>query len=104
MKDLDITTFDDFIKKGTVIVDFWAPWCGPCQILIPIFERLENEYKNKMIFAKFNVDSNKELTEKFEIRGIPCLIVFKNGKEIDRIVGSQTEDSLRSKLDLALTR
>ena len=91
-------------NKLFVLVDFWAPWCGPCRIVGPVLEKLSSEYLNKMVFAKLNVDDSQEIAAQFDVRGIPCMIIFKNGSEVDRIIGAYPEDTLRKKIDLALAK
>src|SRR3989344_91464 len=103
---LDVTK-DSFEKevlrsKLPVLVDFWAPWCGPCRIVSPVLEKISSEYSNKLVFSKLNVDDNQEIAAKYDVRGIPCMIVFKNGREVDRIIGAYPEAQLRSKIDLIL--
>ena len=85
-----------------VIIDFWAEWCGPCKMMGPVFEELSDDYKGKLKFAKVNVDENPELAGKFEVQGIPSLVVVKAGSEIDRIVGFAQKDALKEKIDSLL--
>ena len=91
-------------SKMPVLVDFWAPWCAPCRIVGPILEKISKEYTSKLMFAKLNVDESQELASRHDVRGIPCMIVFNHGKEIERIVGAFPEPVLRSKLDMALAK
>ena len=86
-----------------VLVDFWAEWCGPCKMMAPVFEKLADEYKDKLTFAKVDVDSNPNSAAEYGIRGIPTLLLFNDGKEIDRIVGFAPEDQLRGRMDAAVT-
>ncbi len=105
VQELNKTNFDQALKdKSPLIVDFWAPWCGPCRELSPRFEKLSTEFHQKLRFAKINVDDNGEVAAKYGVRGIPCLIMFNNGKETDRIVGALSEVELRKKLDLSLAK
>jgi thioredoxin 1 len=78
--EINDTNFQDTIKTGAVLVDFWAPWCGPCRMLTPIIEELAEELENKVKVCKFNVDEGKETASQFEIMGVPSLLLFKNGK------------------------
>lgn len=87
-----------------VIIDFWAPWCMPCQMMGPIFEELSEEYNGKLKFAKLNTDEQRNLASSFQIRGIPSLVITKKGKEIDRIVGLAPKEELKQKIDSALTK
>src|SRR3989344_262562 len=79
--------FSDFIKKGVVVVDFWAEWCGPCKIMSPIFDEVAGEMKGKANFGKVDVDANQDLAQEYEVMSIPTTILFKNGEQSDRFVG-----------------
>ena len=105
---LDVTkdTFEREVlqNKVPVLVDFWAPWCGPCRIVSPALEKFSSEYSNKLKFAKLNVDDNQETAAQFDVRGIPCMIIFSKGNELDRVVGAYPETELRRKIDLILAK
>lgn len=92
MLSVNVSNFADEVENfnGLVIVDFWAPWCGPCRMLGPIFEELAGEYgENTAVkFVKVNTDEDPELARKFQIRGIPTMKFIKNGKEVDQQVGA----------------
>ena len=104
MLELNKDNFEKEVKKAEtpVIVDFWASWCGPCMNLAPIFEEVSKDYEGKLKFAKVSVEENQEIAGEFSVRGIPCLIVFNKGKEVDRIVGSLEKDALKEKIDQIL--
>ena len=91
-------------SQSTVLVDFWAPWCGPCRFVSPILDKLSKEYINKLGFAKLNVDDNQEVAAKYDVRGIPCMIIFTKGHELDRIIGAFPEPELRRKIDLIIAK
>ncbi len=87
-EDLNESNFFDKIKAAKIaIVDFWAEWCMPCKMLEPVMEEIENKLKDKMSFFRVNVDENPSIAAKYGIEGIPTLIIFKDGKPIDEIVG-----------------
>ncbi|MGE0615319.1 MAG: thioredoxin [Bacteriovoracia bacterium] len=89
------TNFDsDVMKTGQIsLVDFWAEWCGPCRMLAPTIDALANDFAGKVKVYKMNVDENPETPSKFGIRGIPTVILFKDGKMVDQIVGNQPKDA-----------
>ena len=84
--------------SGKVLVDFWAPWCGPCRMQAPILEKLSQDPAIKTKIVKVNTDNNPETAQRYGISSIPTLILFENGKEIDRMVGVQPETALKNKL------
>ncbi|MDR4511602.1 MAG: thioredoxin [Nitrososphaeraceae archaeon] len=85
-------------KYPLLLVDFWASWCGPCKVVLPIIEQLAQEYTGKVVFAKINVDENPILSKKFGIQSIPTMILFKYGEVIDIIIGALPRGQIESKL------
>lgn len=86
--------FQNQIKKGVVMVDFWAEWCMPCKVMGPVLNELAEDENFKATVAKLNVDHFQSVSQKFGIRGIPTIVVFSEGKEVDRIVGVKPKDFL----------
>lgn len=99
IKVLTSSSFHKDIKKGIVVVDFYADWCRPCRMLAPTLEEIAFEQEGKYIIAKLDVDKAPEISSEYGIRGIPCLIVFKDGLEVDRIVGLQAKESIVATVD-----
>ena len=97
--ELTNDNFDNFLKeKEFVIVDFWAPWCMPCRMVSPIIENLSKKYEGKVSFGKLNVDQQQDIAVKFGIMSIPTIIIFQNGKEVDRIIGAMPEEMLEERI------
>jgi len=92
--------FDENVRKyQMVVIDCWAPWCGPCRMIHPIVEELAKEMQGKIVFGKLNVDENQATATKFGIMSIPSLLVFKNGELVDRIIGAMPKEMLMAKLN-----
>lgn len=101
VKAVNESNFDNEVLNAgqPVLVDFWAPWCGPCKMLGPVVEKLADENTERISVAKINVDENKNIAAQFGIRGIPTLVFFKDGSEVKRIVGVQGQPQLQKVID-----
>ncbi len=93
----DSTFASEVSKHPLVVVDFWAAWCGPCRMVAPIVEQLSKEYAGRVTFGKLNVDENPEVSQRFGIQSIPTMIVFKNGKAVDGLIGALPKPQIESK-------
>ena len=100
LADVSQTNFENEVLQSSqpVLVDFWAPWCGPCKMLGPVVEKVAAANTGKAKFVKLNTDDNPSLAGQYQVSGIPCLILFKNGQAVDRIVGYQSEQAITSML------
>lgn len=100
MKVMNDKEFKDAIKKGPILVDFYADWCGPCRMLAPVLDELSKDpdFKEKLEFAKVSTEEYPELAEENGVQGIPCMIFFKNGKEVNRIVGFAPKPVIKAKI------
>jgi thioredoxin 1 len=106
MAEITLTdkTFGDEVLKAAmpVLVDFWAPWCGPCKMVGPIVEELEKEYEGKLKVGKMNVDENQQTAGQYGIMSIPSLLFFKEGKVIKTVIGAQGKEALKKAIDEVL--
>jgi thioredoxin 1 len=103
--EIDDAKFEESVLKADkpVLVDFWAPWCGPCRMVAPVVEELAEEYDGKMGFMKMNVDDSPKIASQYGIMSIPTLIIFKEGKPVSNIVGFRPKNELKKSLDEALS-
>ncbi len=104
-RDVSDSDFEQEVLKSTkpVLVDFWAPWCGPCRMVSPIVEELATEYDGKVEFVKVNTDDNPNTSVKYGIRSIPTLLVFKDGEAVGQIVGFRPKSDLKERLDAVIS-
>jgi thioredoxin 1 len=98
--ELDSSNFEAVISAGSapVVVDFWAPWCGPCKAIAPILEELAEELGDSVKICKVNVDNSSDIAGKYEIRAIPTILIFKDGKVADTVVGLSSKEDLKAKI------
>jgi thioredoxin 1 len=101
VKQVSDNEFENDILKSDkpAMVDFWAPWCGPCRIIAPIMEELAPQYDGKAVIAKINVDDNPETAQRFQVTSIPTLLMFKDGRVVDRAVGALPKAELQKFID-----
>ena len=104
IKHITDQQFDSEVNQSSipVLVDFWAPWCGPCRSLAPVLDELASEYDGKIKIVKMNVDENPSSPQKFSVRGIPTMIFVKNGSLVETLVGNQPKSAMKNTIDTVI--
>lgn len=100
--ELTVSNFDEVTKEGVSLVDFWAPWCGPCRMIAPVIEELAAEYEGKANICKVNTDEEQDIAVKYGIRSIPTILFFKNGEVVEQMVGAASKQAFADKLNALL--
>ena len=101
IKVLNNSNFKIITRQGLILVDFWAPWCAPCRMMAPILNEIAESDNSRVTIAKLNVDHEKQLAQKFKVRGIPTMILFNKGKEVKRFVGVKSKQFLLNEISRA---
>ena len=97
--ELNDSNFKGEIESGLTLVDFWAPWCGPCRMIAPVVEEIASQYEGKVKVGKVNVDDNQQTAMQFRVMSIPTLILFKDGQPVEGVVGAQPKRAFEALLD-----
>jgi thioredoxin 1 len=98
-------SFDELLESGQpLVVDFWAEWCGPCRLVAPIMDELAETYKGRAVVGNMDVEENNDTVERYSIRNVPTVLFFKNGEEVDKLVGSVPKDKFVEKMEALLSR
>jgi len=100
--ELNNENFEPTLAEGVSLVDFWAPWCGPCRMIAPVIEELAEDFDGKANICKVNTDEEQDIAVKFGIRSIPTIMFFKNGEMVDQVVGAQSKQALAEKINALL--
>jgi thioredoxin 1 len=103
---VESATWEKEILKadGLTMVDFWAVWCGPCQMIAPVVDELATEYSGRLKVAKLNTDENQDIASRYQVMGIPTLMFFKSGQVVDRIVGAASKKQFKDKIEALLAK
>lgn len=97
------SNFEELLSSDKpVVIDFWAEWCGPCRMIGPIIEELAEEYKDKVVIGKCDVDSNDDIVAQYRVRNIPTVVFIKGGAVVDKVVGAASKDALKAKVEALL--
>jgi thioredoxin 1 len=100
--ELNSSNFDSTIAEGVTLVDFWAPWCGPCRMIAPIIEEIAEDFDGKATISKVNTDEEQDIAIKYGIRSIPTLLFFKDGELVDQMIGAAGKQIIADKIDALL--
>lgn len=100
--ELTAADFESTLSEGVSLVDFWAPWCGPCRMIAPVIEELAVDFDGKAKICKVNTDEQQDIAVKFGIRSIPTIMFFKDGEMVDQVVGAQSKQALAEKINALL--
>ena len=100
--ELTAENFDATVAEGVTMVDFWAPWCGPCRMIAPVVEELAEDFDGKATIAKVNTDEEQDIAVKYGIRSIPTIMFFKNGEMVDQMVGAASKEAFTEKINALL--
>ena len=101
-KELTSENFEATVNEGVSLVDFWAPWCGPCRMIAPVIEELANDFEGKANICKINTDEQQELASKFGVRSIPTILFMKDGVVVDTMIGAASKQAFADKLNSLL--
>lgn len=101
--ELTDDNFQDVTGEGLVLVDFWAPWCGPCRMVSPLIEELAGDYEDRVKVGKLNVDDNQRTAMNFRIMSIPTVVLFKDGEPVETMIGAQPKSAYRARVEKHVT-